>query len=215
MPGDFSGSERDNTIHCWESDENCVASNASPGTKQRKFELLYQEEVESRGFVWNGDSSNLSSHDELPNCHTLSELPPLRLIVCTSMSIYELRALSQALLQEHMLLPATGAASTTSLFTVASASSLPALMLRTTPCDSLWEHSPSCPDNASTQAPSDDEMDNGMVCVELWVRNTFLEYHVSRAMARSRADSAPAGTEYRSSVSDAPCEETLQSLGLS
>ena len=66
MPGDFSGSERDNTIHYWESDENCVASNASPGTKQCKFELLSQEEVESRGFVWNGNSSDLSSQDDLP-----------------------------------------------------------------------------------------------------------------------------------------------------
>ena len=156
---------------CRESGENCVASNASPGTMSCKPELLSQEEVESRGFVWSGDSSDLSSHDELPNCHTLSELPRLRLIVCTSMSIYELCALSQALLTERMLRPATGAASTTSPSTVASASSLPAEMLRKNPCHSPWEHSSSGPDDASTQAPSDDEMDIGMVCVELWVRN--------------------------------------------
>ena len=35
-------------------------------TKPYKSELLSQEEVESRGFVWNGNSSDLSSHDELP-----------------------------------------------------------------------------------------------------------------------------------------------------
>lgn len=66
VPGDFSAPERDNTIHCWEGGENCDASNESPEAKPYKSELLSQEEVESRGFVWNGNSSTLSSHDALP-----------------------------------------------------------------------------------------------------------------------------------------------------
>ena len=57
--------ERDNTIHCWEESEICDASNTSSETKQYKSELLSQEEVESRSFVWNGNSSELSSHDVL------------------------------------------------------------------------------------------------------------------------------------------------------
>ena len=65
MPGDFSVPERDNTIHCWEGSEICDASNTSSENKQYKSELLFQEKVESRSFVWNGNSSELSSHDVL------------------------------------------------------------------------------------------------------------------------------------------------------
>ena len=63
MPGDFSVPERDDAR---ESGKNCDASNALPETKPYKSELLSQEEVESRVFAWNGNSSDLSSHDELP-----------------------------------------------------------------------------------------------------------------------------------------------------
>ena len=37
-----------------------------PMRRPCKSELLSQEEVESRRFVWNGNSSDLCSHDELP-----------------------------------------------------------------------------------------------------------------------------------------------------
>ena len=40
VPGDFSGSERDNITHCWESGKTYVTSNASTGTKPCKPELL-------------------------------------------------------------------------------------------------------------------------------------------------------------------------------
>ena len=66
VPGDFSIPERDDTIHCWDDGENCDASNESPETKPYKSELLSQYEVESKGSVWNGNSSTLSFHDALP-----------------------------------------------------------------------------------------------------------------------------------------------------
>ena len=66
VPGDFSVPECDNTIHCWEGSENCDASNVSPETKKYKSELLSPEEVESGRFVWYRNSSELSSHDVLP-----------------------------------------------------------------------------------------------------------------------------------------------------
>ena len=66
VPGDFSVPERDDPIHCWDDGENCDVSNESPETKPYKSELLSQDEVESRGFVWNGNSSTLSVHDALP-----------------------------------------------------------------------------------------------------------------------------------------------------
>ena len=59
VPGDFSVPERDD---------------AEP----YESELLSQEEVESRGFAWNGDSSDLSSHDDLPET---SEFPAEFLLV--------------------------------------------------------------------------------------------------------------------------------------
>ena len=65
MPGNFSIHERDNNIHCWEGSEICDASNTSSETKHYKSELLFQEEVESRSFVWSGNSSELFSHDVL------------------------------------------------------------------------------------------------------------------------------------------------------
>ena len=61
VPGDFSVPERDDAVHCWEGGKICDASNAVPETKLYKSELLSQEEVQSRGFVWNGNSSDLSS----------------------------------------------------------------------------------------------------------------------------------------------------------
>ena len=42
-------------------------------------ELLSQEEVESRGFVWNGDSSDLSSHDELSETYAAPSITYSRL----------------------------------------------------------------------------------------------------------------------------------------
>ena len=64
--GDISIPERDDTIYRWDDGENCDASNESPETKPYKSELSFQNEVESRGFVWNGNSSTLSFHDVMP-----------------------------------------------------------------------------------------------------------------------------------------------------
>lgn len=124
------------------------------------------------------------------------------------MLTHEPRALSQASLLEHMPWHTAGTASTTPLSTCSSASSLPA-QKRTHRCDSpRQDHFPSCSGAASTEAPSEDEVDHEMFGVaELRVRNTFLEYHVNRT--RPRADSAPAWTGNLSCESDASCQETL------
>ena len=66
VPGDFSAPECGSTIHCWEGGENCDASNELPETKPYKSKLVSPYEVKSRGFVWDGNSSTLSSHDALP-----------------------------------------------------------------------------------------------------------------------------------------------------
>lgn len=73
VPGDYTAPEKDNEVHCYEGGENCQSKSGSPALRgnrpapvpQRRSELWKREEVERRGFVWNGNSSNPSSHELL------------------------------------------------------------------------------------------------------------------------------------------------------
>jgi len=69
---DFTAPERDNGVHCTVSGVCDGDADQTPKIEAtRKSELLSQEEVESRGFIYRGNSSSKSSHDALP----AAELP--------------------------------------------------------------------------------------------------------------------------------------------
>jgi cathepsin X len=65
VPKDFTAPERGNDVHCSVSGQ---CDDAAQGTElpERKSELLSREAVEQRGFVWRGNSSERSSHEDLP-----------------------------------------------------------------------------------------------------------------------------------------------------
>lgn len=68
VPEAFTAPEKKNQFPCHEDGKNCLAEEKKvESTKQgkRKTELLTKAEVESRGFVWKGNSSAQSSHDNL------------------------------------------------------------------------------------------------------------------------------------------------------
>jgi cathepsin X len=70
VPADFTAPERDNDMHCFEDGSNCNAeapSSSSEEKKERKSEVWTQEETEAAGLVWQGNSSEVSSHESLPS----------------------------------------------------------------------------------------------------------------------------------------------------
>jgi len=67
VPGEFTAPEKENDVHCTldgvcDGDED---ETPKLDTAKRTSELLSKEEVESRGFVWRGNSSEISSHESL------------------------------------------------------------------------------------------------------------------------------------------------------
>lgn len=85
VPLEFSAPERNNLVHCW-MDGSCLEdgksspvkvlqdnkyANAQPETpKKRKSELLTKEEIESRGHVYGGNATKVSSHEHLPEAES-------------------------------------------------------------------------------------------------------------------------------------------------
>jgi cathepsin X len=70
VPADFTAPERDNDMHCFEDGSNCNAeapSSSSDEKTERKNEVWTQEETEAAGLVWQGNSSESSSHETLPS----------------------------------------------------------------------------------------------------------------------------------------------------
>lgn len=68
VPADYTAPEKKNQFPCHEDGKNCLAKEEvvkATEPEKRKSEVLSQEEVESRGFVWQGNSSAQSSHDSL------------------------------------------------------------------------------------------------------------------------------------------------------
>lgn len=61
---DFTAPERNNDVHCG-TDGNCADEQTPENSMKYKSELLSKAEVESRGFVYQGNSSSNSSHDAL------------------------------------------------------------------------------------------------------------------------------------------------------
>lgn len=69
---DYTAPEKGNDVHCTVAGVCDGDSDQTPKiTLERKSELLSQEVVEARGFVYRGNSSSRSSHDDLP----ATELP--------------------------------------------------------------------------------------------------------------------------------------------
>jgi len=66
---DYTAPEKDNQFHCFEDGSNCnseVAATKEITTKAaRKSEILAREEQENLGIVWQGNSSEESSHNKL------------------------------------------------------------------------------------------------------------------------------------------------------
>jgi len=68
---DYTAPEKNNQFHCYEDGSNCKSSETVAATKEsepkapRKSELLSREETEKLGIVWQGNSSEDSSHDKL------------------------------------------------------------------------------------------------------------------------------------------------------
>lgn len=70
IPAEFTAPEKSNQFPCHEDGKNCLhKQEALEGKirKKRKPEVLSKAEVESRGFIWRGNSSVRSSHDYLTN----------------------------------------------------------------------------------------------------------------------------------------------------
>jgi len=70
VPKDYTAPEKNNDMHCFEDGSNCKAKTednkeAAP-LQKRRSELLSREEVEKRGYTWQGNSSERSSHEDLP-----------------------------------------------------------------------------------------------------------------------------------------------------
>ena len=85
VAGDVSVPQRDNTFHCWEGGENCDASFEFPVTNPYKSEFFVSEEVESRGFVWNGNFSTSSSRTVRRPAH----FPVLWILLSTGQHVLE------------------------------------------------------------------------------------------------------------------------------
>jgi len=75
VPGEFTAPERENDAHCTLSGvcDGDADETSKIDTAKRTSELLSQEEVESRGFVWQGNSSLISSHEALPKTNMPDE----------------------------------------------------------------------------------------------------------------------------------------------
>jgi len=69
VPAAFSAVENKNLHPCYEDGTNCKAKEegvvGAKRQEKRKSEVLSKAEVESRGFIWRGNSSTQSSHDTL------------------------------------------------------------------------------------------------------------------------------------------------------
>lgn len=64
---DFTAPEKGNDIHCTLAGKcDGVATHQAEVNNERKTELLSRVEIEKKGFVWRGNSSEISSHDGLP-----------------------------------------------------------------------------------------------------------------------------------------------------
>lgn len=65
VPADFTAPERNNDMHCFEDGSNCNAGGNKAEKKERPNEVWTKEQTEAAGLVYQGNSSEVSSHDDL------------------------------------------------------------------------------------------------------------------------------------------------------